>query len=312
MKKKIIIFSLLILIVAVIGSEKIEIYNKLKMNNEFEISKDEEVKQVYDNKFEDIVEILNVMSAEHRENIGIYYYNFDTDESYGVNEDIEFVSASLKKLAMVMQILDKVQAGEFSLDTEIEYINKDYADGTGTLQFEEVISKRTIKELVNLSIVESDNIAYNMLNRVCDYTLLDYISNILEESIAKDEYPKLTAKQTFKLLNRLYTNPTGNEYYEEVLELMKITAFNDRLDKNVPTDKVAHKIGSYFRYYHDAGIIYAKETYALVILTKDIGELSNDPKYTKDQEERHIIDWGEEANNLIASISEKIYNTINK
>lgn len=312
MKKKIIIFSLLILIVAVIGSEKIEIYNKLKMNNEFEISKDEEVKQVYDNKFEDIVEILNVMSAEHRENIGIYYYNFDTDESYGVNEDIEFVSASLKKLAMVMQILDKVQAGEFSLDTEIEYMNKDYADGTGTLQFEEVISKRTIKELVNLSIVESDNIAYNMLNRVCDYTLLDYISNILEESIAKDEYPKLTAKQTFKLLNRLYTNPTGNEYYEEVLELMKITAFNDRLDKNIPTDKVAHKIGSYFRYYHDAGIIYAKETYALVILTKDIGELSNDPKYTKDQEERHIIDWGEEANNLIASISEKIYNTINK
>ena len=313
MKKKMIIFSLLILIGVIIGSEKTEIYGKFKTKNKFEISEDREVEQVYDNKFEDIVETLNVMSEEQGRNIGIYYYNFDTDESYGINEDTEFVSASLKKLAMVMQILDKVQIGELSLDTEIEYMSKeDYADGTGTLQFEDFISKRTIKELVDLSIVESDNIAYNMLNRVCDYTLLDYISNILEESIAKDEYTKLTAKQTFKLLNRLYTNPTGNEYYEEVLELMKITAFNDRLDKNIPTDKVAHKIGSYFRYYHDAGIIYAKETYALVILTKDIGELSNDPKYTIDQEERHVIDWGEEANSLIASISEKIYNIINR
>lgn len=312
MKKKMIIFSLLILIGVIIGSGKTEIYSKFKMKNEFEISEDREVEEVYDNKFEDIVETLNIMSVEYGENIGIYYYNFDTDESYEINEGTPFVSASLKKLAMVMQILDKIQVGELSLDAEIEYMSKDYADGTGTLQFEEVIGKRTIKELLDLAILESDNIAYNMLNRVCDYTLLDYTSDILGETIAKEEYTKLTAKQTFKLLNRLYTNPGGNEYYEKVLELMKMTAFNDTLDKNIPKDKVAHKIGSYFRYYHDAGIIYAKETYSLVILTKDIGELSDDPKYTIDQEERHVIDWGEEANNLIASISEKVYNIINE
>ena len=213
-----------------------------------------------------------------------------------------------------MQVLDKVDKGELSLDTEIEYIEyTDYLNGTGILQYEYNIGSRSIEELINLSIIESDNIAYNMLNRVCDNTLLQYIKDITTDYTVEDEeYIKLTAKQNYEILYRLYTNPNNNPYYSDVIKLMKETSFHDRLDKYIPYEKVSHKIGSYYRYYHDIGFIFAKETYILVILSKDIGDLSNSPEFELDQEEKILVDWGDEACDLIARISNNIYNIIER
>ena len=100
-----------------------------------------------------------------------------------------------------MQVLDKVQAGELTLETEIQYTNDDFADGTGILQFEEEIGSRTIEELIQLSIKESDNIAHNMLERVCGSSLIPYIREIVgDNEIPDGEYKKLTAKHHFKIL----------------------------------------------------------------------------------------------------------------
>lgn len=80
------------------------------------------------------------------------------------------------------------------------------------------------------------------------------------------------------------------------------------MDKYLPYEKVAHKIGSYYRYYHDIGIVYGKEIYALVVMTKDIGELSQE--YKQDEDEINLLDYGKEASELIANISYEIYNLI--
>lgn len=211
-----------------------------------------------------------------------------------------------------MQVLDKIEAGELALDTKVEYNSEtDYMNGTGILQFQEYIGEREVSELLELSILESDNIAFNMLNRLCEYTLFDYIRKVTEDEFIPDgEYSKLTAKHNFKILYRLYTNPDNNPYYTKIIELMKKTAFHDRLDKYVPHHKVAHKIGSYFRYYHDGGIVFAREKYILVVMSKDIGVLSDDPQFSEDEEERIVVDWGEEACELIGKISKSIYDII--
>lgn len=57
-------------------------------------------------------------------------------------------------------------------------------------------------------------------------------------------------------------------------------------------------------------IIFAKETFLLVVLTKDIGELTNDPSFIADEEERYLVDWGKGAFELIANISKCIYDII--
>ncbi|MNI82273.1 hypothetical protein D3C73_1389670 [compost metagenome] len=51
---------------------------------------------------------------------------------------------------------------------------------------------------------------------------------------------------------------------------MKNTEFHDRIDKYLPYDIVAHKIGSYDSYINDVGIIFADKPYILVIYTNEL------------------------------------------
>ena len=149
-------------------------------------------------KLDEIKTAVSNVIGDYIDNISLYYYNISTKEEFKINEDVYHITASLKKVPLAMQILDKVHACELTLDTEIEYMPSDFADGTGILQFEEYIGSRSISELIELSMKESDNIAFNMMNRLCDYTLGDYINNMLGEEayiITDDGSSKLSAEQ---------------------------------------------------------------------------------------------------------------------
>ena len=85
-----------------------------------------------------------------------------------------------------------------------------------------------------------------------------------------DEINNLTAKQQGIILRRLYDNPDNNPLYDIIIEHMKNTIFHDRLDKYLPYEIVAHKIGSYNEYTHDTGIVYSERPYSLSVYTKSI------------------------------------------
>ena len=310
--------SLLIGCTSYLNKEEISAYKTRNIEENLSIvttaiiEEPEEVENTSTYSMNTIISTINNLTENYKDNIGLYYYNFNTKDEYSFNEDKYFVAASLKKVPLAMQVLDKVQNGELTLDTEITYNHEtDESSGTGTLQYEKYIGSRPISELIELSIVESDNIAYNMLNRICNNTLREYTRNLVDDySIPDGEHTKLTAKQNFKILYNLYENPNNNEHYPLLIDLLKQTSFHDRLDKYIPYDNVAHKIGSYYRYYHDAGIIFGKENYILVILTKDIGELVSTSTSQQDSEERNLVDWGDEACDLIGRISKSIYDII--
>lgn len=277
-------------------------------NNDVTPSEDE-----FKPKLDEIKTAVSNVIGDKTDNIALYYYNINTKEEFAINEDVYHITASLRKVPLAMQVLDKVNSGEISLDTEIEYIPSDFSDGTGTLQFEEFIGSRPISELIELSMKESDNIAANMLNRFCGYTLSSYVNDMLGEEaylVYDDGYSKLTAKHHFKILYNLYTNLENNTYYSLIIDHLKDTEFNDSINKYLPEDVVSHKIGSYFRSYHDMGIIFGEQDYILVVLTKDIGELVVHPDFADDDEERYLIDWGKEAFELIAQISKSIYEIV--
>ena len=148
-----------------------------------------------------------------------------------------------------------------------------------------------------------------MLIRSAQTGITDYMRSVTnDDSIPYGNY--VTAKQLGILLSKLYEEQDNNEHYKMLIDYMTETKFHDRLDKYIDYDKVAHKIGNYYRYYHDAGIIYGKDPYILVVLTKDIGELSDEPYNNEGEDERFVLDWGEEACEIIAQISKEIYNLV--
>jgi beta-lactamase class A len=278
---------------------------------ESNINEDKEIALEKNNKLEKIKNSINDILGNYKDNVGIYYYNLSTEDKYTINEERCFFAASLIKVPQAMMLLDLVKSGDISLDTIIYYTESDYESGTGILQNKEIIEPITIKEAIELSIIYSDNIAFNMLLRVSGGNINEYIKKICNEENRPSDN-NTTAYEQFKIYERLYKNPDGNPNYKFLIGLLKQTEFHDRLDKYIPMDLVAHKIGNYYRYYNDAGIIYLEEPYILVVLTKDIGKLSLEDPISGNEDERSLVDFGKEACELIANISKAIYDISSK
>lgn len=249
---------------------------------------------------------VSEVAGIYKDNISIYYKNLNTEEEYLLNPDRYYIAASTTKVPLCMMILDQVFEGKLNLEDEIDYEEEDREDGSGVLYYLEEVTNVTIGEAVRLSIIESDNVAKNMLRRISEISITDYLINITgDESIPYENY--ITARQLYMVLDRLYENPNNNPYYELLINYMTKTVFHDRLDKYIPHDIVAHKIGDYYRYYHDCGIIYGKDDYIIVILTKDIGNLSDESYNEGTEDERYLLDWGSQAYEIIGNISKEIY-----
>lgn len=257
-----------------------------------------------------IDEVVEDVVGEYRDNVSIYFKNLNTDEEYILNEDTYYVAASTTKVPLAMMILDKVNSGMLSLDDTISYIEADYEEGTGSLAYSDPIPDITIDEALYLSIVESDNIAKNMLTRISRSSVTDYTRSITGYSdIPYGNY--ITARQFGIILEKLYKNPDNNPYYEKLLNYMTKTIFHSGLDKYLDYSKVAHKIGTYYRYYHDVGIIYGEDPYILVVLTKDIGALGGNFDSEHD-DEVYLLDWGDKAFEIMAELSKRIYDVVER
>lgn len=275
-----------------------------KINNEEEVIRSENK-----NLIEIIDEKTNEVLGEYRNNVSIYFKNLNTNEEYTLNENTYYMAASTNKVPLSMMILDEVNNGEKSLDDLLYFSEEDREEGSGSLYYLDDMPNLTIDDAIYLSIVDSDNVAKNMLTRAAKTSVTDYMRYITRDNnIPYNNYA--TSKQLGILLNNLYENPNNNPYYDTLIKYMTKTTYHDRLDKYLPYEKVAHKIGNYYRYYHDMGIIYGEDPYILVILTKDIGELSTEPYEYGGEDERYLLDWGEEACELIARLSEEIYSIV--
>ncbi|GAA0761667.1 serine hydrolase [Clostridium sartagoforme] len=292
--------SILIIIVFILFSKSCS-YEDINKNTEETTIKieNEETSYRIDKKISEIAGI-------YKDNISIYYKNLDTEEEYLLNPDRYYIAASTTKVPLCMMILDQVFEEALNLEDEIYYEEEDDEDGSGVLYYLEDVTNVTIGEAVRLSIIESDNVAKNMLRRISEISITDYLIDITgDESIPYENY--ITARQLYMVLDRLYENPNNNPYYELLIDYMTKTVFHDRLDKYIPHDIVAHKIGDYYRYYHDCGIIYGKDDYIIVILTRDIGNLSDEAYNDGTEDERYLLDWGSQAYEIIGNISKEIY-----
>jgi beta-lactamase class A len=224
----------------------------------------------------------------NKNNVAIAYYDINTGDSIKINENISFLAASTVKVPINMLLYDMVYKGEINENEKLTYTEGDYEDGAGILQGQDLSQPLSISDLSRYSIVYSDNIAINMiLDRIGIENRFAYLESILRHNVDHNEN-YTTADDSLKILERLYENPDNNPYYENLINLMKNTVYHDRIDKLIPQQIVAHKIGDYNEYVNDIGIVYTKNPYIIVILTKNIPN----------------------ANELIGQISKIIYDNV--
>ena len=234
--------------------------NKIKENSE---------KQVYLDALE---KKIRAFVGDDIDKFGLVYYDINSKKSIEINEDEQFVAASTIKIPINMLMYDMVQDKKIDVNEKLKYEEVDYEDGAGVLQGSDLDKPIALKTLSDYSIIYSDNIAINMLlRRVGNENRFNYIEEIVGHPVEHDGN-NTSPRDSFKILQRLYSNPDNNKYYDTLIETMKKTKCNDRIDKYIPKEIVAHKIGDFAEYVNDIGIVYKENPYILVVFTKDIPE----------------------------------------
>jgi len=200
------------------------------------------------------------------------YYDINSKKSIEINESKQFSAASTIKTPINMLMYDMIQDKKININEKLKYDKDDFEEGAGILQGIDLSKSIAIKSLSDYSIIYSDNIAINMLlRRVGNENRYNYIEKIVGHPVIH-KGNNITPKDSFKILERLYSNPENNKYYNGMIKTMENTKYHDRIDKYIPKEIVAHKIGDYAECVNDTAIVFKDNPYILVVFTDGISD----------------------------------------
>jgi beta-lactamase class A len=94
---------------------------------------------------------------------GIYVKCLETGEEIAINADKQMDTMSVIKIPLMVEAFRQIEAGKFSLEDKITLKDSDKRPGTGVIRSLDPGAVLTIKDLLTLMIIVSDNTATDLL-----------------------------------------------------------------------------------------------------------------------------------------------------
>jgi beta-lactamase class A len=204
-------------------------------------------------------------------------------------EDV-FPAASVIKLPLLIDALGQVQAGVLKLEDRHLMKASDHATGSGVLQVMQAGLEPTLRDLLTLMIVVSDNVATNMTLDILggvNVTNARFAQMGLEtsrvvgklqvawefktEAQRQGKLAEMTPLETLELLERLWHGQLlESEMRELALEILLQQQYSEIIARYLPEEvKTATKSGSITGVRNDVGIVYAQRPYAVALASKN-------------------------------------------
>lgn len=216
---------------------------------------------------------------------GIWLQALDGSYALGINERETFDGASLFKLPLMIGFYEEVQKGNISEDTNYTIKYSDAQLGAGVLATYSPGTVVTYRDVIKAMGKDSDNTAFGILENALDPNLETKVINeigmkdtIFDESLTT---PSDIGMLFYKLSN---TNIISDSAKKELLNSLTNTQYETLIPAGIPSNiEVPHKYASELDALNDAGIIYAKNPFVLVIMSKGASDeaQSEIPKITK-------------------------------
>jgi beta-lactamase class A len=234
---------------------------------------------------------LTPLAEAHKGKVAIAIKHLETGESFYLNADETMPTASLIKLAVMIEAYQQVTEGKIKLSDPVILRQADKVEGSGILtdHFSDGATF-PLRDAVRLMIVFSDNTATNLVldkigidttakrmeawglpnTKIHAKVFRGNTTSVFPERTKKFGLGSTTAREMVSLLEKLHAGQLVNpESSKEMLAHLKKCDDKEKFSRFLPPGTVvAHKTGSVSDVRTDAGILYLKKgPVAVCVLT---------------------------------------------
>lgn len=283
-KNKIIIISLLsaLLIVLCVFAFEMKNTEKKAYQGMSEIGEDQntEVENKDNSQYIDM-DLAKDIEAYFQENgidhekVAYCITDLEHNIKYSMNEKDEFIAASIYKLPLAMLYYDKVNDGEYTLDSTFTYSGYMHEDAGVVSSNYGIGSQIPLSDLLDDLIEYSDNdaghILYENLGGWKEYkeAMTKYTDFISENYYTEDNVS--TANTMNDVVTYLYEH---KEDYKDLIENMEKAEPGEYLDRDTQLS-MPQKYGMYDSALNSVGFVECNTPYSIVVLT-DLGDKGAD------------------------------------
>lgn len=275
-KNKIIIISLLSALLIVLCVFAVEMKNTEKKAYQgiSEIGEDQntEVENKDNSQFIDMslakdIEAYFQENGIDHEKVAYCITDLEHNIKYSMNEKDEFIAASIYKLPLAMLYYDKVNEGEYTLDSTFTYSGYMHEDAGVISSDYGIGSQVPLSDLLNDLIIYSDNdaghILYENLGGWKEYkeAMTKYTDSISENYYTMDNVT--TANTMNDVGTYLYDH---KEDYKGLIKNMEEAEPGEYLDRDTQLS-MPQKYGMYDSALNSVGFVECNTSYSIVVLT---------------------------------------------
>ena len=275
-KNKIIIISLLSALLIVLCVFAVEMKNTEKKAYQgiSEIGEDQntEVENQDNSQFIDMslakdIEAYFQENGIDHEKVAYCITDLEHNIKYSMNEKDEFIAASIYKLPLAMLYYDKVNEGEYTLDSTFTYSGYMHEDAGVISSDYGIGSQVPLSDLLNDLIIYSDNdaghILYENLGGWKEYkeAMTKYTDSISENYYTMDNVT--TANTMNDVVTYLYDH---KEDYKGLIKNMEEAEPGEYLDRDTQLS-MPQKYGMYDYALNSVGFVECNTSYSIVVLT---------------------------------------------
>lgn len=224
---------------------------------------------------------------------GIFIKCIETGEEITINADETMDTMSVIKIPLMAEVFRQIDAGKFALSDRVTLKESDKRPGTGVIRSLDAAAVLTIKDLITLMIIVSDNSATDMLfekvggiepvNKLMQSFGLNTIKatgpsdNWFKALRAepdtwkfhtegKTPYGLSSPKDMGRLLEKISKGECVSKPASELmLQIMRGQVYSSRLPKYVTGFRVPHKTGDFLPYIgNDVGILESPNRHVVI------------------------------------------------
>ncbi len=214
---------------------------------------------------------------------GIHIKCLETGEELAINADKQMDTMSTIKIPLLIEAFRQIEAGKFKLDDRVILTEAMKRPGTGVIRSLDAGASLTIKDMLTLMIIVSDNTATDVLfdkvggvdavNKLMDSyglknTRATFPSEIWFKNLraaaapeqfhfeGKTPYGLSSARDMSVLLERIKKGEAVSKQASEMMmQMLRGQVYSSRLPKYVSGFRVPHKTGDFLPYIgNDVGV----------------------------------------------------------